>query len=194
MNHNELLDELKQIETVLAHQRQADHKEWLFEALHKLHVDVKKCLDDPEKALLNGKRIVREFEDYHSIIYFVKQGADGDVRVENYVEPEKEEVKPVTEIKPSEMSVKVPDHGQAELKMSRGGVRPGAGRKKTGFENRKASISLPPDRWELLDKIQQHESKTKSDVLAELIQIGIETKLLELMGNDGTIKWKGEEA
>lgn len=88
------------------------------------------------------------------------------------------------------MSIKIPDgDGQAELKIH-GGARKGAGRKRKGLENRKASISLPPDRWELLDKIQKLEEKTRSDVLAELIQIGLEQKLICLMENDGSIKWK----
>jgi hypothetical protein len=93
-------------------------------------------------------------------------------------------------MKEGAMGIHVPDgDGQTELKIH-GGARKGAGRKRKGLENRKASISLPPDRWELIDKIQQLEEKTKSDVLAELIQIGLEQKLIELMEADGTIKWE----
>lgn len=73
--------------------------------------------------------------------------------------------------------------GQADLK-THGGARNGAGRKSSGLINRKASISLPSDRWELIDTIQQHEEKTKSEVLAQLIQIGLDIKTKELVDKD----------
>lgn len=90
------------------------------------------------------------------------------------------------------MDVHVPDEGQARLVMKRGGARKGAGRKKTGLENRKASISLPPERWELLDQIHSYIGGSKSDVLAELLEIGLSIKGLEMMNTDGSYIWEGE--
>lgn len=89
-----------------------------------------------------------------------------------------------------EMKVSVPEkEGQATLKIGRGGRRSGAGRKKNG-EQRKASLSLPPDKWDLIDKIKQLEGKNQSDVLAKLIITGLDSKLIDLMENDGTINWE----
>lgn len=76
--------------------------------------------------------------------------------------------------------------GQADLK-THGGARIGAGRKSSGLINRKASISLPSDRWVLIDNIQQHEEKTKSEILAQLIQIGLDVKTKELADKAGVM-------
>lgn len=77
------------------------------------------------------------------------------------------------------------------MKIGRGGKRPGAGRKKRG-EQRKLSLSLPPEMWEMIDKIKAKEGSNQSDVLAELIGWGIETKRIQLMDLDGNINWEGD--
>lgn len=89
------------------------------------------------------------------------------------------------------MSIKVPDgEGQTTLNMH-GGARKGAGRKRKG-ETRKPSITLPPDRWELLDQIQKYLGGSKSDVLAELLELGLSIKGLEMMNVDGSYVWEDE--
>lgn len=116
-----------------------------------------------------------------------------DIRLLDDLERQEYIEKTVTDIKAPKMIVSVPDEeGQTTLKIGRGGRRMGAGRKKNG-EQRKASLSLPPDKWELVDRIKQLEGKNQSDVLAELIISGLDSKLIELMENDGTIKWEVEE-
>jgi hypothetical protein len=80
-------------------------------------------------------------------------------------------MKKVTKTKKSGISVKTPDkEGQATFKLSRGGEREGAGRKKKeGMEARKVSLSLPSDWWQHIDEMKEQHKMTQSDVLHNLI-------------------------
>lgn len=63
----------------------------------------------------------------------------------------------------SSFQVSVPERGQASLKLSRGGARPGAGRPRTGTP-RKVSITLPDEEWERIDQlISSGQIKSLSD-------------------------------
>ncbi|MNG30569.1 hypothetical protein D3C84_1162080 [compost metagenome] len=77
--------------------------------------------------------------------------------------------------------------------MGRGGKRAGAGRKPSGLVTRKASISQAAERWELIDNLVKHYGCTQSEMLAQLLYIGMEQKKLEIMEPDGTIKWGHED-
>lgn len=78
-----------------------------------------------------------------------------------------------------QLMVKTPDQGQAELVIGRGGARKGAGRKPKGLENRKVSLSLSASEWESIDNVQESAGKTRSDVVAELIRLGMAAKMAE---------------
>lgn len=68
----------------------------------------------------------------------------------------------------SNLVVKVPEQGQARLNMSRGGRRPGAGRKKLG-ETRRVSLTLPPEWWARIDNVRESQNRSQADVIRELL-------------------------
>jgi hypothetical protein len=80
-------------------------------------------------------------------------------------------MKDVTKINTPGIQIKLPDQeGQATFKLSRGGERAGAGRKKKeGMETRKISLSLPVDWWQTIDEMKDQHKMTQSDVLHNLI-------------------------
>jgi hypothetical protein len=69
------------------------------------------------------------------------------------------------------LQIKQPEQeGQATFKLSRGGVRDGAGRKKKeGREVRKVSLSLPPEWWQEIDSIKKHSKLSQTDILNNLL-------------------------
>jgi hypothetical protein len=69
------------------------------------------------------------------------------------------------------MKVKADQPGQTSLIIERGGARPGAGRKKSKYEIRKASVALDPNVWKVIDDLREKTGKTQSDILRELIKI-----------------------
>lgn len=58
-----------------------------------------------------------------------------------------------------EIQVKVPEQaGQATFKLSRGGARGGAGRKKLGV-TAKVSVTLEQEEWDFIDECVQHSGE-----------------------------------
>lgn len=73
-----------------------------------------------------------------------------------------EPLKKVTSSGP-DLKVNVPNEGQAELKLSRGGSRKGAGRKSSG-KTTKVSITLPDQEWAYIDElIENGHATSRSD-------------------------------
>ncbi len=66
------------------------------------------------------------------------------------------------------MHVKVPETGQASLRITRGGRRKGAGRKSIG-ETRRMALTLPPEWWEKIDGIRDREGRSQADVIREML-------------------------
>ncbi|WP_336791131.1 hypothetical protein [Paenibacillus sp. MMO-177] len=76
------------------------------------------------------------------------------------------------------------------LKIGRGGNRAGAGRKKSGKTTKPVRLLLNDEKWLMVDKIVQHTKRPMSEVLADIVEHGLEVKLLEFMRNDGTYEWE----
>lgn len=91
------------------------------------------------------------------------------------------------------MTVKVPESGQTEFKIGRGGRRVGAGRPASGKAKRKPSISLLPEQWAQIDGIQRAEGSTQSETLAELLALALEIRLVDYMDKDGNLIFRGDE-
>lgn len=64
--------------------------------------------------------------------------------------------------------------GQLALRLGHGGVREGAGRKKTDLETRKVSLSLEPELWIVLESIKEIEERTMAAVIKDLIERGLD--------------------
>lgn len=59
--------------------------------------------------------------------------------------------------------------GQLSLLLTKGGPRPGAGRKRIGI-TKKVSITLPQEMWDALEQRVLAEQSTKSEVIRKMIE------------------------
>lgn len=118
-----------------------------------------------EKMQLDFKKLIDRFEEIHSFLMIDNRGSG--LTLKEYHDNRR---------KAAALQVKADQPGQASLIIQRGGRRKGAGRKKSPYEQRKVSLALDPDCWEIIDKLRDAKNANQSDILRELIEKSLTTE------------------